>query len=159
MSKTSFIIRQANEVDLQRMQTLFVDSVKSICSKDYNHDQINAWISGIENKDRWAQIIQKQFTLIAENSNILLGFASVANQNYIDLLYVDKDFQNLGVAKTLYLEILSEAIKEKQTKLISDVSITALSFFKRLGFEVKIEQRNFRMGIELINYKMEKNIA
>ncbi|GBF49307.1 alpha/beta hydrolase fold protein [Leptospira ryugenii] len=156
--KIPFTIRKAKEEDLSQMQILFADTVNTICSKDYSQDQISAWISGIENRERWIQIIQKQITLIAENGDHLLGFVSFANQNHIDLLYVHKNYQNFGIAKTLFLEILNESNISKQKRLTADVSKTAAPFFHKMGFKITLEQKNDRNGVDLINYKMEKTI-
>lgn len=158
MSMSEYKIRKAKLQDLKSTQTLFVDTIKSSCAKDYNPEQIKAWISGIENTERWIAILEKQYTIIAEDSDRLLGFASLANENYLDLLYVNSEFQNLGIAKALFTDILNHATKEKHSVLNSDVSITALPFFQRLGFEVISEQKNIRKNIELINYKMQKKI-
>ncbi len=158
MKINDFNIRTARLNDLINMQTLFVDSIKSICKKDYNPEQINAWISGVENSEKWIDIIQRQYTIVAETNDILLGFATLANHNYFDLLYVNSEFQNLGIAKALFADILQKALKEKQKVLDSDVSITALPFFQKFGFKIISEQRNYRKGIVLINYKMQKNL-
>lgn len=159
MNINNFKIRMARLQDLIKLQNLFVDTVKSICKKDYNSEQINAWISGVENSERWSNILQKQYTIVAEIDDILLGFASLASHNYVDLLYVNSEFQNLGIAKALFNDILRQAIIHKQNVLHSDVSITALPFFQKFGFEIISEQKNYRKGIELINYKMQKKIS
>lgn len=158
MNISDYKIRKARLQDLKSAQKLYVDTIKSSCTKDYNPNQINAWISGIENTERWIAIMERQYTIVAENNDRLLGFASLANLNYLDLLYVNSEFQNLGIAKALFAEILNQAILEKQSILYSDVSITALPFFRKLGFEVISEQKNIRKNIELINYKMYKRV-
>ena len=86
MSISEYKIRKAKLQDLKQTQTLFLDTIKSSCAKDYNPEQINAWISGIENYERWVAIMERQYTIVAETNDRLLGFASLANQNYLDLL-------------------------------------------------------------------------
>ena len=53
------------------------------------------------------------------------------NNDYIDFLYVHKDYQRHGIADRLYFEIEKEAIKRNATILSSDVSETAKRFFEK----------------------------
>lgn len=80
------------------------------------------------------------------------------NGNYIDFFYIHKDFQRQGIADKILTELELEAIRQHSKMLTSDISITAKPFFEKKGFRVKAEQKNIRLGIELINYKMEKKL-
>jgi putative acetyltransferase len=152
-------LRNGKLEDLAELQQLFVDTVKTICRKDYNTEQIKVWTSGIENIERWAKIFTSQYVLIAEQENKIVGFATLENGNYIDLFYVHKDFQRKEIAKKLYKEIEAKAKLQRQTKLTSDVSKTAKPFFKHVGFEEIKEQKIIRKGVELINFKMIKELS
>jgi putative acetyltransferase len=44
-------------------------------------------------------------------------------------------------------------------ELTSDVSVAARPFFERFGFDVVREQRPSKDGVEMINYRMRKNIS
>ncbi len=150
--------RIGNTNDLMQLQQLFVDTIKFVCKADYNHEQINAWVSGIENKKRWNEILTNQFVLISFEKEIITGFCTLENGNYLDLLYVSKDYQHQGIAFKLYKEIEKEAKRQSQRILTADVSITARSFFEKLGFKILKENKVSINGVELTNYKMAKNI-
>ncbi|UOX34217.1 GNAT family N-acetyltransferase [Flavobacterium sediminilitoris] len=152
-------IRFGQLSDLEILQFLFVETINSTCQKDYTKEQLEAWISGVENKDRWVNIITNQYLLIAENNDVIVGFCSLDNGNYIDLLFIHKDFQRQGIAHTLYLTIEKEAKKQNQILLTADVSKTAKPFFEKIGFNVATEQIVIKKGIELINYKMKKELT
>lgn len=158
MNKQHFIVRKGQENDLTELQKLFVDTITTICTADYDEQQIEVWVSGVDNRQRWDDIITKQFVLIAQHTDKIVGFATLDNGNCIDLLYVHKDHQQQGIAQRLLGEITNEAKRLKQKALISDVSKTARPFFEKNGFNVLKEQIVKIKSINLVNYKMTKTL-
>ncbi|UHO39116.1 GNAT family N-acetyltransferase [Chryseobacterium capnotolerans] len=154
--KPAIIIRKGDPSDLPEMLQLFQDTIITICQEDYNIDQLNAWRSGTENQERWNNVIKQQFILIAEIKNKTVGFCTLDKGNYIDLLFVHKDYQHLGIATQLYKLIEKEALHQNQKFLTADVSKTAKPFFERMNFKLIQEQTVNVKGVDLINYKMEK---
>ncbi|GEN72424.1 GNAT family N-acetyltransferase [Chryseobacterium lathyri] len=152
------IIRKGNINDLTEMLKIFTDTITAICKHDYNSDQINAWKSGAENEERWLQVIDHQFVIVAKVNGQMAGFCTLDQGNYIDLLFVHKDFQQQGVARKMYTFIEQEVTLRKEKLLSSDVSKTARSFFEKMGFKVISEQTVDIKGIGLTNYKMEKEL-
>lgn len=155
-TKQHFIVRQEQINDLTELQKLFVDTITTICTADYDEQQIKVWTSGVDNKQRWDEIMTKQFVLVAQHADKIIGFATLDNGNYIDLLYVHKDYQRQGVANRLYADIEAKARRLNQIVLTSDVSKTARPFFENNGFNVSKEQIVIRKGVNLTNYKMSK---
>ena len=145
--------------DLQAMQTLFVETVSSVCCADYDADQIAAWTSSVEDSERWLDIMTKQVVVVAKISDQIVGFATLANGNYIDLMYVHKDHQGKGIAGTLYQYLEHVALQNDQTDLYADVSKTALPFFQHMGFSIEREQTAVRKGVELTNFRMRKLLS
>lgn len=150
--------KNATISDLKEMQELYIETIKHVCKNDYNSAQIDVWISGVRNTERWVAVINTQFVLLAIIEDQIVGFGTLKDGNYIDFFYIHKDFQRQGIADRLLTELQLEAKKANSKVITSDVSITARPFFEKKGFIVKAEQRNIRFGIELINYKMEKNL-
>jgi putative acetyltransferase len=150
--------RKATISDLKEIQELYIETIKQVCKNDYNSDQIDVWISGVKNTERWIDVINTQFVLLATIEDQIVGFGTLKDGNYIDFFYIHKEFQRQGIANRLLTELQLEAKKQHSKTITSDVSITARPFFEKKGFIVKAEQRNIRFGIELINYKMEKNL-
>lgn len=150
--------KNATISDLKEMQELYIETIKHVCKNDYNSTQIDVWISGVKNTERWVVVINTQFVLLAIIEDQIVGFGTLKDGNYIDFFYIHKDFQRQGIADRLLTELQLEAKKQHSEVITSDVSITARPFFEKKGFIVKAEQRNIRFGIELINYKMEKKL-
>ncbi|WP_035484019.1 GNAT family N-acetyltransferase [Algoriphagus marincola] len=158
---TEFTIRIGQLDDLDELQKLFLDTITEVCKADYNEDQIEAWISDTknnENRQQWIDILVKQFVLVAQIRNEIVGFITLDNGNYIDLLYVHKNHQRKGIADNLYEKIENEARRQNQPSLNSNVSKTARPFFEKVGFEVIKTQTVLRQNVKLTNYKMEKKI-
>jgi len=68
------IFKKAAISDLKEMQELYTETIKSVCKNDYNPDQIEAWISGVHNTDRWLEVVNTQFVLLAIIQNKITGF-------------------------------------------------------------------------------------
>jgi putative acetyltransferase len=100
-----------------------------------------------------------QYFLVAELENKIVGYASLENNDYLDFLYVHKDYQRQGIADRLYAEIEKEAIKRKATFLRSDVSETARRFFEKKGFKTIAPQTNIIKDVAIINYGMSKTLG
>ena len=163
MSKFSFNslrFRKAVHEDVPKMKSLYCDTVMTICAADYSPVQIQAWAGTSEQTDSLAKRIGLQYFIVAENeAGKIVGFASLQEPDYLDLLYVHKDFQRQGIGNALLSKMLERAIEIGTVRITSDVSITARPFFEENGFQTLREQ-TVRLGdVELTNYKMEKTLV
>ena len=157
----SVLIRQGNIDDLHDLQHLFADTVMAICCAHYNNRQIEAWIYDTRHRRdtaRWAGIMSEQTVYVACLQTKIVGFATVANNCFIDMLYVHKDHQRQGVGRYLYKEIESDAQKKRVSTMTVDASITALPFFERQGFTIIESQKVEKHGVVLSNFRMEKKL-
>ncbi len=152
------ILREGSQDDLPEMLQLFQDTIITVCKADYSADQLNAWKSGAENRERWDSVIREQYIVVAEAENTIAGFCTLDQGNYIDLLFVHKDYQHQGIASQLYQSIEKEAFRKNQKFITANVSKTAKPFFESKGFKIIQEQTVSVKGIELTNYKMEKHL-
>lgn len=158
MLSNNFIIRLAKKEDLAEMQKLFVDTISTVCTNDYDSDQIKAWTSSVKNTDRWLDKMNRQYFLIAEMDKKIVGYASLERGNYFDILYVHKDYQKQGIAQTLLNKIETESKSQDILIINSDVSITAKPFFEKNGYVVERENTNVLDGIKIVNYRMTKQL-
>ena len=150
--------RNAVISDLEEMQKLYIETIQSVCKNDYNAAQREAWISGVKNTERWITVIETQYVLLVIIENKIVGFATLKDGDYIDFFYIHKDFQRQGIADKLLTALELEAQKQHSKMITSDISITAKPFFEKKGFVAKAEQKNVRLNVELINYKMAKQL-
>jgi GNAT superfamily N-acetyltransferase len=151
-------IRMAEMEDLKSIQAIFDGTIRSVCNKDYNAAQIDAWAAGAKFTDRWLNKLKNQYFIVVENDGDILGFASLDRGSYLDFMYVHKDHQGKGIASLLYRAIEREAIKQGANILQSDVSKTAKPFFERMGFQTEREQTVVIAGIAINNFRMQKKL-
>lgn len=146
--------RNATLEDLPEMKALYRDTILTVCRKDYTEEQVNVWSSSANKEERWLDVVVNQFVLLAEIDDVLVGYGTLKNHNYIDFFYVHKDFQGMGIAGQLLNRLLQEAGAHGTKLITSDISMTAKPFFRKNGFKVVAEQKNVRQDVILINYKM-----
>ncbi|MCB0495578.1 MAG: GNAT family N-acetyltransferase [Cyclobacteriaceae bacterium] len=154
----SIYLRNAALNDVPILQEMVCQTITEICAKDYSKRQIEVWVYAVKNSEKWQNRVKDQQMRIAQIDGRIVGVASLKDNCYIDLMYVAKDFQNLGIANRLLQDITLIAIENNTKKLESDVSITAKGYFESKGFKVVRENRNMLNGTELINFRMEKDI-
>jgi putative acetyltransferase len=152
----SIKIRQALEGDVSQITQLFFDTIQNINIKDYSKDEVDDWSSWKTDTDKWLERIQEQHFVLAEINNQIAGFSSLAEDGYLDFIFVHKDFQGQGIASALLSEIEHQASEQNNEFIYSDVSITAKGFFEKKGFIVERQQLKKSKKKELVNFRMIK---
>ena len=148
-------IREYKSSDCNEIANLFYNTVHCINAKDYTDEQLNVWATGNVDIDEWNKSFLNNYTLVAEENGIIVGFGDINDKGYLDRLYVHKDFQNIGVATALCDRLEKQYSVEYIT---THASITAKSFFEKRGYKVIKEQLVERNGVRLTNYIMKKLI-
>ena len=156
--KRQWPTRRATLDDIPALKTLYRDTITTVCTDDYNAEQVQAWSSTAERSDSFAKRIETQHFFVAMSGDgEIVGFASFEESDYLDMMYVHKDFQLQGVGNSLMAAIREKASELGVTHIVSDVSITARPFFEKHGFHV-LKQQTVRIGeVDLTNYKMESS--
>ena len=150
-------IRIAETQDLPEMLTLFRDTILHVNLGHYTPAQVKVWSEAANNLDRWAEKISSQHVLVAEKDNCMLGFGSLRN-DYIDLLYINKNYQGKGVASMIYEILENKARQEGMQALATDASFTAKHFFEKKGF-IFVATRSYVInGVEISNCRMVKSL-
>jgi putative acetyltransferase len=158
MAQNEIILRQATLADLPEMKELFRGTILHVCANEYDAEQRAVWASSSEKTERWENLISEQYVLLAIKDGIIAGFGSLLSGNYLDFMYVHKEYQRQGIADALLSALEAEAIRQKTTVITSDISKTARPFFEKKGYVVVVEQQNPRGDVVLINYKMKKEL-
>lgn len=155
--KNEFSIRTAFPADLPEILELFVNTISEVCSKDYTARQIAAWTSSAQNNQRWLDKIDREYFLIACHEDQIVGFGSIED-DYLDLMYAQKDFQGRGIASLLLQNLEAKAVENSVETIYSHVSKTARPFFEKKGYKVSIEQENEISGALMTNFRMQKKL-
>jgi len=154
-----FALRPFLIEDTPLLAEIFRASVEELTAEDYNETQQKAWASSVDDDEEFARRLTDQLTLIATMNSSPVGFASLANNETIDLIYVHPAVAGQGAGAMLVDALEKLAAARGGKRLTADVSDTAQDFFKKRGFTAT--QRNtIQLGGEwLANTTMEKKLA
>lgn len=144
-------LREYREQDCPEMAKLFYETVHSVNAKDYSPEQLDAWAAGQADLAEWNASFLRHYTVVAERDGVLVGFGDL-DGNYLDRLYVHKDFQGRGIATS----ICGKLEKMAAGTVTTHASITARPFFEGRGYRVVKPQLVVCRGVEMRNFVMEK---
>ena len=145
--------------DAPVLAAIFRASIEELTEDDYNPSQQEAWAAAADDEDSFAARLAKQLTLIATFDGSPVGFASLADNKTVDMLYVHPAVAGQGVGAALYDAIEKLAAARGATQLTVEASDTAREFFLKRGFEA-YRRNTVPLGNEWIaNTTMKKTLA
>lgn len=138
----------------KEITNLFYSSVYAIDSSVYSDKEKNAWAPKPIDYDKWKHRLanKKPYLLIIKGE--VVGFIELESNGHIDCTYVLPKYQNIGVATSLLLHIVSLAQELDLKQLYVEASIVAKPLFEKFGFIVKSKNEVIRNNVVLINYSM-----
>ena len=153
-------LRKAEAGDLPELHSVFEQSVRNSCKKDYTPEQIEAWVQRAS-PERWQELFTSglQFIVAEETKSFrITGFTSFNSQGYLHSMFILPQFCGKGIA-TLLLDFAEEFARNNHIpNLFSEVSITARPFFEKRGFIVEQEQLVKVNNVEMDNFRMRKSL-
>ena len=156
---TATALRPLLPTDAPLLAEIFRDSIAELTQDDYDDEQREAWVSAADDEDAFAARLAKALTLVASVSGEVVGFASLAGADKLDMVYVAPDSAGQGVGSTLVdaLERLAGARGAK--KIETDASDTARPFFEKRGYVAQSRNTILINGEWLANTTMTKTLA
>src|ERR1700678_3767509 len=123
--------------DVPLLAEIFRASIEELSADDYSEAQQEAWASAADDEEEFGARLASELTLVATFDGAAIGFASLADNARIDMLYVHPAASGQGAAKML-VEALERLAAGRGTKELSvDASDSARGFFERRGFVAK----------------------
>ena len=150
-------LKTYEEADLIEIGQLFYETVHTVNAKDYPKEALDAWASGRIDEVRWHQSLLSHYSIVAKLNGKIVGFGDIED-NYLDRLYVHKDYQNQGVGRAIVERLEDYARQEKKTTITTYASLTARPFFEKRGYQILEEQQVQRNGIFLRRFLMVKEL-
>lgn len=144
--------------DVPILAEIFRASIEELSADDYNESQQQAWAAAADDEEEFGARLSGELTLVATISGDVIGFASLADNSRIDMLYVHPVAAGQGAAAMLCdaLETLAAARGTKDLSV--DASDSARGFFEKRGFVAKT-RNSMSVGDEwLANTTMVKTL-
>ncbi len=126
--------------DAPLVKEIFRASIAELTGEDYSEAQQEAWASSAGDEQEFAARLGKQLTLVATMQGSPVGFASLAGNDRIDMLYVHPGAAGHGVGAMLADALEKLAAARRAKKLSVDASDSARGFFEKRGYLA--QQRN-----------------
>lgn len=154
----TFALRPFLLEDTPLLAEIFRASIEELTADDYSESQQEAWASAADDEEEFARRLGDQLTLIATMNGSPIGFASLANNETIDLLYVHPAVAGQGAGSMLVDALGKLAGARGAKRLTTEASDSAQDFFKKRGFTAQQRNTVMRGGEWVANTTMEKKL-
>jgi putative acetyltransferase len=151
-------LRRGRADDALTIARLFRDTVHAVNRHDYSAAHLDAWAPYQVDLEHWRAVIDGSYLMVAITGGMVVGFANLDGDDYVDQLFVHKDLLRKRIATKLMEEIEREAKRRGAARLWTQSSITARKFFERQGFATLQAQRITYNGQIFDNFSMEKRL-
>jgi putative acetyltransferase len=138
---------------------IFVAAIQELTGDDYSEEQQEAWAASADDEAQFGQRLAGELTLVATLHSSPVGFASLKNNNHIDMLYVHPNAAGRGVGSTLCDALERLAGARGTASLTVDASDNALEFFRKRGYVAQQRNSITINGEWLANTTMQKPLG
>lgn len=150
----SLIIRKFHENDAENASLLIRKTLKEINSIDYPSEFID-YLCELYSPERLKNLSKKRLFMVAEEDKKIFGTITLEN-TYLGVLFIHPEKLNKGIGTLLMNEIEQIARDNNIKKIKLNSSITAKTFYLKLGY--KLIQKNVDKHVG-VNFLMIKDIS
>jgi putative acetyltransferase len=159
IANPQFALRPFLPADAPVIAEIFRAAIVELTADDYSEAQQEAWAAAAEDEADFAQRLDKQLTLVVTMQGSPVGFASLKDNETVDMLYVHPGVAGHGAAAMLADALEKLAAARGAKKLTVDASDTARGFFEKRGY-VAQQRNSVSVGDEwLANTTLSKALA
>ena len=157
--QATLALRPMLPTDVPLLAEIFRASIEELAADDYSEAQQEAWASAADDEEKFGERLARELTLVATHGGAAIGFAALADNSRIDMLYVHPAAAGQGAGVMLCDALEKLAAARGARELSVDASDTARSFFERRGFVAKTRNTVALGGEWLANTTMVKPLA
>lgn len=144
--------------DVPDLADIFREAIADLTGDDYSEAQQEAWASAADDEKEFGQKLSSALTLVATFGGAAVGFASLAENRKIDMLYVHPAAARQGAGAMLADAIEKLAAGRGSKELTVDASDSARGFFEKRGFVARTRNTVSLGGEWLANTTMSKTL-
>src|SRR6202051_2391325 len=154
--QSNLAMRPLLPADVPLLAEIFRASIEELTAEDYSEAQQEAWAETADDLDAFGAKLAAELTLVATFAGLPVGFASLADNTRIDMLYVHPAAAGQGAGSMLCdaLEKLAAARGAKEVAV--EGSGTACGVFRERGYQCTSRDTVLRAGEWLANTTMTK---
>ena len=158
-TKPQLALRPMLPADVPDLAEIFRASIEELTAEDYSEAQQQAWASAADDEEEFGQRLAGELTLVATYGGAAIGFASLAENKRIDMLYVHPAAAGQGAGALLCDALERLAAGRGSKELTVEASDTARGFFEKRGFVGRTRNTLSLAGEWLANTTMSKTLA
>ena len=152
-------LRPMLPADVPDLAEIFRASIEDLAADDYSEAQQEAWASAADDEEEFGQKLARELTLVATYGGAAVGFASLADNTRIDMLYVHPAASGQGAGAMLCDALEKLAAARGAKELTVDASDCARGFFEKRSFVARTRNTVALAGEWLANTTMTKALA
>jgi putative acetyltransferase len=145
--------------DVPLLAEIFRASIEELTADDYSEAQQAAWAATAGDEEEFGARLSGALTLVATFGGAAVGFASLADNSRIDMLYVHPAAAGQGAGAMLCDALEKLAAVRGSKELEVEASDSARGFFEKRGFVAKTRNTISLGGEWLANTTMVKPLA
>jgi putative acetyltransferase len=145
--------------DVPLLAEIFRAAIEELTADDYSEAQQGAWASAVGDEEEFGAKLASELTLVATFGGAAIGFASLADNTRIDMLYVHPAATGQGAGAMLCDALEKLAAARGSKELTVDASDSARGFFEKRGFSAQSRNTVSLGGEWLANTTMKKPLV
>jgi putative acetyltransferase len=152
-------IRRYRDTDVDAVYSVFYDAVHNGTGAYYNRFERREWARTEATPPDWPDRLAAQHAQVAVMEGRVVGFMSLKKDGYLDFAFVIPSLMGTGVAARLYSKLEDWAIDAGLTRLTTEASHLARSFFLSHDWRVLSEQMVGSGPHKVENFVMAKHLG
>jgi len=145
--------------DVPLLAEIFRAAIEELTADDYSEAQQEAWASTADDEEAFGAKLAHELMLVATYGGAAIGFAALADNRRIDMLYVHPAAAGQGAGAMLCDALEKLAAARGAKEITVDASDAARGFFEKRGFSAQ-SRNSVSLGDEwLANTTMTKPLV
>ena len=155
----TFAMRPLLPDDVPLLAEIFRASIEELAADDYSDAQREAWASTADDEEEFGARLSRDLTLVATYDGAAIGFAALADNTRIDMLYVHPAAAGRGAGAMLADALEKLAAARAAKELTVEAGDSARGFFEKRGYVARTRNTVTIAGEWLANTTMSKKLT